>query len=175
MGHKGTRFAEQLAGAQFDLYAFISVLMGGAAEAEDVLQETNFEMLTHEEKYDPSRPFMFWARGVARHCVLRFYRTRGRDRLVFDEELMNSLTEEMPCAADDRPLEDLTWLEQCLKRLAPKQRDVIMAHYMKGESMRTIAAHEGCSEGGLSVWLFRIRRLLAECISRKRREMGEAV
>jgi RNA polymerase sigma-70 factor (ECF subfamily) len=168
-------FAEQLAGAQFDLYAFISVLMGGAAEAEDVLQETNFEMLTHEEKYDPSRPFMFWARGVARHCVLRFYRTRGRDKLVFDEELMDSLADEIPCVTDERPLEDLMRLEQCLKRLVPKQREVITAHYMRGEPVKDVATHENCSEGSMSVWLFRIRRLLADCISKKRREIGGTV
>jgi RNA polymerase sigma-70 factor (ECF subfamily) len=170
-----TLFAEQLAGAQFDLYAFISVLMGGAAEAEDVLQETNVELLTHEKNYDPSRPFMSWARGVARHCVLRFYRARGRDKLVFDDELMDSLAEEIPCVKDERPLEDLMRLEQCMKRLVPKQRELITARYMRGETIRDIAVREHCSEGSISVWLFRIRRILGECINEKRRELRGAV
>ena len=67
--------AERLASVQFDLYAYISVLMGGAAEAADVFQETDLAILQHELSYDPSRPFMFWARGVARNRVRRVYRT----------------------------------------------------------------------------------------------------
>lgn len=174
MRGKKAIFAEQLAGAQFDLYAFISVLMSGASEAEDVLQETNFEMLTHEETYDPARPFMFWARGVARHCVQRFFRTRGRDKLVFDEELVNCLAEEMPCVTDERPLEDLILLDQCMKRLVPQQREMITAHYMRGETLADIATREKCSKKSLAVWLYRIRRLLADCINRKRRSEGFA-
>lgn len=170
-----TLFAEQLARAQFDLYAFVSVLMGGAAEVDDVIQEANLEMLTHEKNYDPSRPFVFWARGVARHCVMRFYRARGRDKLVFDDELMERLSEEIPYVKDERPLEDFMWLEQCLKRLAPKQRDLITVRYMQGRSMRDIAVREHCSEGSISVWLFRIRRLLGECINAKRQGLGGSV
>lgn len=165
--------AERLASAQFDLYAYISVLMGGAAEAADILQESNVAILKHESSYDPSRPFMFWARGVARNRVQRFYRARSRDRLVFDEDLMDNLAEIIPCAPDDHPLEDLIWLKQCMEGLAPKQREMITARYMQGEAVKDIACREACSEGAVSVLLHRVRRLLAECIERKRKEIGK--
>lgn len=164
--------AKRLAGVQFDLYAYISVLMGGAAEAADVLQESNLAILRHESSYDPSRNFMFWARGVARNRVQRFYRARSRDRLVFDEALMDSLSEIVPCAPDDRPLEELVLLRQCMEGLAPKQREMITARYMQGEAVKDIAAREGCSEGSVSVLLHRVRRLLAECIEKKRKKVG---
>ena len=95
--------------------------------------------------------------------------------MVFDEELMDNLADEIPCVTDERPLEDLMRLEQCLKRLVPKQREVITAHYMRGEPVKDVATHENCSAGSMSVWLFRIRRLLADCISKKRREIGGTV
>jgi len=165
-------FAEQLASAQFDLYAYISVLMGGAAEAADVLQATNLAILQDASSYDPSRNFMLWARGFARNRVRRFYRARSRDKLIFDEELMDNLAEIIPCVPDDRPLEDLIWLKQCMEGLAPKQREMITARYMQGEAVKDIASREACSEGSVSVLLHRVRRLLAECIEKKRKQAG---
>jgi len=165
--------AERLVRAQFDLYAFISVLMGGASEAADVLQETNLAVLKDESSYDPSRPFMFWVRGVARNRIQRFYRARSRDKLIFDEDLMDSLAEQMPCSTDDLPLEELVLLEHCMERLVPKQREMITARYMRGEAVKSIAARENSSEGAVSVLLYRIRRLLANCIERDRKRMGE--
>ncbi|NLF99960.1 MAG: sigma-70 family RNA polymerase sigma factor [Lentisphaerae bacterium] len=164
--------AEQLAGAQFDLYAYISVLMGGAAEAADVLQETNLAILQDASSYDPSRNFVFWARGFARNRVRRFYRSRSRDRLVFDEELMNSLSETVSCVSDDRPLEELVLLRQCMESLAPKQRELITARYFQATAVKDIAAREACSEGAVSVLLHRVRRLIAECIEKKRKQAG---
>lgn len=163
--------AEQLVHAQFELYAFISVLMGGAAEAADVLQETNLAVLKDESSYDPSRPFMFWVRGVARNRIQRFYRARSRDKLILDEELMDSLAEQMPCSTDEHPLDELVLLEHCMERLVPKQREMITARYMRGEAVKSIAAREKFSEGAVSVLLHRIRRLLADCIERDRRKM----
>jgi len=96
MSNGMSTLAERLASAQFDLYAYISVLMGGAAEVADVLQETNLAILTHESNYDPSRPFMFWARGVdAPNCLwLRAEFTVpegwGNGRLVLDFHRMNA-------------------------------------------------------------------------------------
>jgi len=165
--------SERLAGAQFDLYAFISVLMRGTAEASDVLQETNLTLLKSASHYDASRPFMPWARGVARKCVLKFYSARSHDKLlVFDEALMDSLAEQVPSFTDDKPLEDLARLRTCLGRLVPKQREIVTARYMRGEAVKDIALSKNCSEGSVSVLLHRIRQLLAACVEKERKRMG---
>lgn len=163
-------------GAQFDLYAFISVLMRGAAEASDILQETNLTILKSGATYDLSRPFLPWARGVARKCVLKYYSARSHDKLVvFDHEMIESLAEQVPCAPDDQPLADLSSLRTCIGLLAPKQREVLTARYMRGEAVKAIASRTGCSEGSVSVLLHRIRQLLAECVTKERKQMGVSV
>lgn len=166
--------SQLLAGAQFDLYAFVSVLMRGASDASDVLQETNLAILSHESAYDPSRPFLPWARGVARKCVLRFYQKRGRDKLVFDDSLIESLAEHVPCVADDDPFDELGRLRTCMGKLVAKQREMIASRYMRGEAVKDIAAREKCSEGAVSMLLHRIRQILADCMTRERKR-AEAV
>lgn len=160
--------SQRLAGAQFDLYGFISVLMRGVDEVADVLQETNLTILKHGANYDPDRPFLPWARGVARNCIAKFYSARSRERLVFDEALMDRIAEWVPSVTDERPLEDLTRLRHCMARLAAKQRDFVTARYIRGEAVKDIAAREKCSEGAVSMMLHRVRQLLADCMVRER-------
>lgn len=163
-----------VAGAQFDLYAFISVLMRGSNDASDVLQETNLAILSHESTFDPSRPFLPWARGVARKCVLRFYQKAGREKLIFDDDLIESLAERVPCVADDNPVDELGRLRKCMGKLVDKQREMIAARYMRGEAVKDIAVRQKCSEGAVSMLLHRIRQILADCMT-KERKRAEAV
>lgn len=169
MNPESPTLSQQLAGAQFDLYAFIAVLMRGSNDASDVLQETNLAILTHEATYDPARPFLPWARGIARKHVLRFYQKKGREKLVFDESLIERLAERVPGAADDKPLNELARLRACMGKLIQKQRDIVSARYMRGEAVKDIAAREKCSEGAVSMLLYRIRRLLADCMAKERK------
>ena len=148
--------------------------MRGAADASDVLQETNLAILSHEATYDPARPFLPWARGVARKHVLRFYQKRGREKLVFDDGLVESLAERVPCAADDNPADELARLRKCMDKLVFKQREMVSARYMRGEAVKDIAVREKCSEGAVSMLLHRVRQLLADCMVRDRKR-AEAV
>lgn len=176
MDKETSDLSQRLAGAQFDLYAFICVLMRGAGEAADVLQETNLAILRHGANYDSTRPFFPWARGVARKCVLKFYSSRSHDKvLVFDDAMIDSLAEQVPCAADDQPVEDLARLRKCMGRLVPKQREIVTARYMRGEAVKDIAANMNCTEGSVSVLLHRVRQLLADCVEKERKQMGVSV
>lgn len=165
--------SERLANAQFDLYAFISVLMHGAPEASDVLQETNLAILKSAEHYDSARPFMPWARGVARKRILKHYDARNRDRrLVFDSGMMEQLADKVPCADEAAPHEDLARLRVCMGRLEPRQRALVEARYLRGEMVKAIAVREKRSEVSISVVLHRVRQALAECVA-KARKRGE--
>jgi RNA polymerase sigma-70 factor (ECF subfamily) len=167
---------ERLVNVQFDLYAFISVLMRGAAEASDILQETNLTIMKNGANFDLSRPFLPWARGVARKCVLKFYSARCHDKLVvFDNAMIERLAELVPCAEDDQPLAELSRLRKCISLLVPKQREVVTARYLRGEAVKDIASRTNCSEGSVSVLLHRIRQLLADCVTKERRQMGVSV
>jgi RNA polymerase sigma-70 factor (ECF subfamily) len=170
--NESSMLSRQLASAQFDLYAFISVLMRGRSETSDVLQDTNLAILSHESAYDPARPFLPWARGVARKRVLRYYQEKGRERLVFNDSLFESLAEKVPCAADDHSHDELERLRKCMGHLVSKQRDMVTARYLTGEAVKDIAVREKCSEGAVSMLLYRVRQLLADCMAKDRKLAG---
>jgi len=165
-------FVEKLTDAQFDLFAYISMLVGNKADARDVLQETNRVLWVKSAEYDPARPFIKWARAFAHYEILRYRKRCQRERLVFSNDLVESMAERYDAEAPavDRRLE---WLEQCLAKLTVTQRAYVQAKYTERLSVAEMAARFSCSAAAVVSLLYRIRHALAACIeSRRRREAG---
>jgi RNA polymerase sigma-70 factor (ECF subfamily) len=164
--HKATLplFVERLTGAQSQLYAFIVSLLPGGGEAADVLQETNKALWQKAAEYDPARPFLPWAMQFARWQVMAHRKRVARDRLVFDDELVDQLATAFEHS--DPGERQLHALELCLKKLPPAQRALVAAKYEHGEAVNDIATREGKPANAVSALLYRIRAALAECVER---------
>jgi DNA-directed RNA polymerase specialized sigma subunit, sigma24 homolog len=54
-------FVQRLMASQSAMYAFIVSLLGGANDADDVLQETNMKLCRRCALYDREQPFLRWA------------------------------------------------------------------------------------------------------------------
>ena len=77
-------FVSKMTASQGDLRAFITSLMPGNPDVEDVLQETNIKLWQERGKYDPAREFCPWAPTIAKFEVLHYRsRTKKNRRLVF--------------------------------------------------------------------------------------------
>jgi len=161
-------FVEELTDAQFDLLAFISMLVGNKSDARDVLQETNRMLWAKAGEYDPERPFLPWARAFARYEVLRYRKTLQRERLVFSDATFETLAgaDADPGERFDRRLE---WLDQCLEKLTDAQRTVIRAKYYERLTVAQMAGRFGCSAASVVSLLYRIRQALGQCLERHRK------
>lgn len=159
------RMVGLIASHQASIHRFILSLLPDRMKAEDVLQETNLVLWRKAAEYHPDQPFLSWAFGVARFQVMAARRDAGRDRHVFDDNLVDLLAEEHP--TEHSPVEEA--LETCLGRLPERQRSLILARYEPGASVQTLAAQQSKSPGALSLMLLRIRKLLEECIERQLR------
>lgn len=160
-----SHFIQQLTGAQSALYACIRTLMAGAPEAADVLQETNCVLWQKAAEYDATRPFLPWAYRVAHFQVMAFRKRQSRERLVFDDELVGVLADEFSVQSNvgDGALRAM---ERCLQKLPPAHRKLVAAKYEQGDSVNQIARRAGKPANAISALLYRVRRLLAECIER---------
>ena len=78
------------------LYRYVVSLLPAAQEADDVMQDTATVLWKKFSDYDASRPFLPWAMRFAYFEVLKLRRRRGRNRLVFSDELMEKLADEYP-------------------------------------------------------------------------------
>lgn len=165
-------FVVRLTEAQFELHAYLSYLVGNTVDAYDVLQETNLVLWRKAAAYDPLKPFLVWARTFAYYQALKFRKTRSRDRLVFDDDMLRFVA---ACAEEEAPHHGLMdKMERCFERLSEEQRAVMLAKYHERESLASMATRLGCSVAAVGMLLMRIRKALARCIEEASAHEGEA-
>jgi len=157
-----------LISAQFTLFAYICALVGDSNDAQDVLQETNLKLCSELNAYDPSRPFLPWAKSVAYYEVLSYRTRKTRDRLTLAEDSFFDLVAADAESAFDATDKEMANLDSCLKRLATFVRELVEARYFRGESVNRLAQERHCSANAVSLLLFKARRNLAECIQSAR-------
>jgi RNA polymerase sigma-70 factor (ECF subfamily) len=145
---------------QLALHSYVRSMLPDRHEAAEVMQEVAVVLW---QKFDSARDFRRWAFGVARLEALRFLRNRKRDRLVFDEALVEQLAQEAE-RSEDRHEKQRVALEACLKRLPDEQVELVLSAYRKGTRMDHLAAARGKTPMALYKVLHRIRQILLGCV-----------
>ena len=122
-----SRFIAALTRHQPALEAFCHAQLAHRQDAREALQSTCVKLWEKSGDWDPETEFLPWAFAVARFTVLSHLRDRMRDRLVFDEDVVQAMTEETETAGakfeDRREV-----LDTCLQKLKPEQRDLLREH-----------------------------------------------
>jgi RNA polymerase sigma-70 factor (ECF subfamily) len=150
--------------AQRSLYGFISTLVLGHADVEDVLQETNLVLWRKAAEFDSRREFMPWALRIAQLQSMAHLQKQRR-RPLYDSALLDRIADEAVAdvvAADSRRQA----LAHCLQKLPEKHRRLVAARYEPGASVNAMAATMGKQPKAVSETLRRVRRTLLDCIKR---------
>ena len=103
---------------------------------------------------------------MARYQVLTHCKKLKRDRLVFSDELLATLAQDLGNRAgeiDDRR----TALDACLTKLPAPQRQLLELRYGPKNSIEEIAVSLERSAGSIRQALYRIREALLACIERR--------
>ena len=161
-----TRFIESLTRHQAALEAFCHANLANREDAREVLQATCVKLWQKAADWNPDTEFLPWAFTVAKFTILSHYRDQKRDRLVFDEDVINAMADEIEEAATafDGRREALT---KCMKKLDQRQRGLLHDHYTVSQSLREIARASGRSLSAVKMSLLRIRQQLSACIERE--------
>jgi RNA polymerase sigma-70 factor (ECF subfamily) len=163
-----TRFIEALTHHQPALEAFCHANLANREDAREVLQATCVKLWQKSADWDPDSEFLPWAFTVARFTVLSHYRDQKRDRLVFDEDVIQAMagdTEQAASAFDERR----EALAKCLGKLDQWPRSLLHDYYTVSQSLREIAKASGRSLSAVKMTLLRIRQQLSACIEREMR------
>jgi len=166
-GSDGARdFVGELMRIQFDLHAYIIVLLGGTQDAYDILQETNRQIIRLEGQRDGIVNFLAWAKRLAYFQVCTWRKRQSRERLVFDDELFAQVAAAVP---EERPSASrrIHALNECLKKLPEKMRELFLARHVDNVPVQVLAGREGRSPDGVSVTLHRTRLALRDCIDKR--------
>jgi RNA polymerase sigma-70 factor, ECF subfamily len=157
------QFAEQFVLNQDRIYGYITTLLPNRHDAEDVFQQTSLVLWKKWEEFDFCSDFLHWACGIAHNEVRNFLKGRGRDRLVFNDEMMSDLADvRIKMQANSSTHRDA--LIECMKRLTFTWRELLSRCYSGKESMPAVAKQFHMTPNALYLRLRKIRRDLLACI-----------
>ncbi|NLF08872.1 MAG: sigma-70 family RNA polymerase sigma factor [Pirellulaceae bacterium] len=145
------------------IYKYILTLLIDPNITQEVFQETSLTMWRKFDEFEPGSNFHAWACRVAYFEVLKHRQTQRRDRLRFNDDLLFALAEER-AAGEDLLQARRSALPDCMSKLPPADRDLIVSRYASEETIIDIARRTGRSVHTLYKSLERIRRSLMECI-----------
>lgn len=163
------RFVRDLTDHQSRLYAYILTILGDPGAVHDVLQDANVAIWRKAEEYVEGTNFWAWVSRIAYFEVLAYRKRRQRDRLVFDDSLLDEIAAEAAVGAG--PLAaDLAALHRCMDKLSRLDQDLVRGRYQPGGSVKGLAQSRGKSAGAVSQALYRIRAELADCVEQALKE-----
>lgn len=126
-------FLRRYTAAQQPIFAYIRSKGFDLADAEDVLQDVSVALWESIASYQPSRPFLGWALGVARNLIHKHQRRqRIRRHTQVDPALLDRISQEVAQTlsrlegdlADERDR-----MEQCMKALPEKAKAILALRY----------------------------------------------
>ncbi len=149
------------------LLAFARGLVTDAGAAEDLVQEAFLVAWRKLDRFDSSRDFGAWMRGIL-HFEYRHW-ARKRSEVPMDDEalaLIDRLHTEIESGLEDRNAV-FEMVRQCVTALPESLRWVVQSVYTTGLSCPEIALAEETTEAAIRKRLQRGREQVAFCLQKK--------
>lgn len=159
-------FDALMADAQPRLRGYIASILGGWADVDDIVQETNLVLAMKRETFEAGTSFIAWAFRVAyfKATTWRRDRLRAGRVVVFGEAAFQDVASAAEAFFTERP-PVLDALAECLQRLPPREREIVTAKYVDRQSLVDMAAIRRCSANSLHKTISRIRLALRKCVT----------
>jgi RNA polymerase sigma-70 factor (ECF subfamily) len=151
--------------SQSAISAYITANVVDLHHVEDLVQEVAQVCAEKFSTFDRERSFMSWALGIARHRLLKYYRSRSRDRLVLSEPALEQL-EAALVRVEHESEERRDAVRRCLQRIEGRRRHVLELRYGAGTKVAEIAVQLDMSPSAVSVMLHKVRAALFNCVQR---------
>jgi RNA polymerase sigma-70 factor (ECF subfamily) len=161
-------FAQVAEAVQDRLRAFLAARAPDVGTVEEVLQDTLITVWRRRADFRAEQGSVSaWVIGIARFRLSEELRRRRR-QLTLPLEAFDAAVIDACLAADEGEEPDLPLarLQTCLGRLDEPGRALVQARYGEGLTLAELAARVGRPAERLAVTLFRLRRVLAECLQR---------
>ena len=151
---------------QSDLKAYIGSVIRDRGLRDDVFQETALSLWESFERYDSSRPFGAWARGLATKKILQQHRKTGRVPLATDPQVLEAVLEAFD-QTEHEICDRQAALQACLAKLPGKSRKILSLRYDESVGGAEIAARLSTTRDAVYQSLARIRSRLESCIRKQ--------
>jgi len=146
------------------IFSYIYTLVPDRHDAQDLLQETSLTVVEKFREFEPGTDFAAWA------CQIAYWRIRAarqkfaRSKVVFDQDVVDAVAQTAATMGAELDARHEA-LEQCLKKLHPRDREMVLTRYEPGANVEEAAQRSGRSLVAAYKALARIRKLLFDCVS----------
>jgi len=148
-----------------ELYGLAFSMVGNAADAEDVLQETFAGAFRGLGSFEGRSSLKTWLTRILVRQAARCHRSRRAHPTAPLDELSEPAKAVLAGRAPSASAEDADLrmdVEAALDTLSPEHREVVVMRELQGMSYQEIAEALGVPQGTVESRLFRARRQLAE-------------
>jgi RNA polymerase sigma-70 factor (ECF subfamily) len=160
-------FAELVGRHQGPLFGYLYALVQNRSDAEELQHQTILTAWRKFDEFETGTAFLRWCLRIAQHEALHFLRSRRRSRVVFNDDLVESMLDSYA----DRPERMVVEARQdallaCLDKLSPGDRELVDRCYRDDTTVEKVAAEIERPSRSVFNSLRRIRQRLLECIDR---------
>ncbi|MBI2169185.1 MAG: sigma-70 family RNA polymerase sigma factor [Actinobacteria bacterium] len=147
------------------LHAVCRRMVGDAATAEDLVQETYVRALRHLDRLDRRQSLRAWLATVARRCSIDELRRKARHAVPMDEvpEFGRNTLHTLTDALVQRDAFEMT--RSAIDELHPRERKLLLAR-AAGETVASLAAEEGTTARAVESVISRARAKLTAAVER---------
>jgi len=142
------------------LYCIALERVGNPHEAEDIVSETFKRAWESPSMPQQAGSALPWLLGVMRHLILDHYRAK-KHAASKEKALATDVFSEVDPLVPVKT-EVLKALTDAVQNLPVSYRDILVAHYFEGKSIRAIAEQAGVPVNTVKWWLWEGRRRLRE-------------
>ena len=149
------------------LRTYVYALVKQRDQAEELFQEIVLQICAAFPNYDQHRPFLAWARGVAKNLILKRWEKNRRDALFLRPATIEALDQVFEEKGGETQVFEKRALKRCIEDLSPRSQQILGLRYGAGFKLSEIAHRMDCRQGAVNKSLFRIRQALYQCLKRQ--------
>jgi RNA polymerase sigma-70 factor (ECF subfamily) len=146
--------------------AYVRSIILNYHDSEDIIQNIAVIFAEKYDRLDPSRKVLPWILRIARYEVVNYFRSQGREQIIFDEKVLKRIERAYRVIHDES--EDVKKaLHTCIESLNDRPRHVLKLRYFREMGILDISQRLGLSSNAVYIILCRVREALANCVQKK--------
>jgi RNA polymerase sigma factor (sigma-70 family) len=160
------------------LMVYLRSVLRDSAAVDDLFQETMLTAWRNIDRFDRSRPFGPWLRGIAGKLVIAWWRKSDSLLRLCDEPTLAQIDERLSQTQrlnGDTLDEKLDALRDCLSDLPLQYRTAIEMRYREGLKPAEITSLLQLNAETVKKRLQRARTLLLDCLNGKLMRAGDVI
>ena len=149
---------------QRQVFSYILALVPSRHDSDDILQETGVVICRKFDEFQDGTDFVAWACQIAWWQVRAARQKFARSKVVFDDDVLEAAAPQFALMAREVDARHEA-LGNCLRKLHPRDRELVLTRYERGHGVEEAARRTGRSMEAAYRALNRIRKLLADCVT----------